>query len=125
MIKKIFFMLMFWMISFGTAIAQKAPWIVNLWLPDGGAQETGVATEPTNLPFETLANNFISTFIQFVAVVAVLALILSGIQLILSWGEEEKMKKARKWFIWSLTWVIVSLLAFFIITFINNLNIGW
>lgn len=124
MIAKIYFTLLFLIVSYEAALAQKIPGINSFWLPWDNDQELWDPWTYNNNPFERLTNTFIESFIQFVGVVAVLALILSGIQLIISWWEEEKMKKARKWFIWSLAWVIVSLLAFFIITFINNLDIS-
>jgi hypothetical protein len=40
--------------------------------------------------------------LQYVSVVAVIALMLSGFLYLLSGGEEEKTKKAKNWIIWSL-----------------------
>jgi hypothetical protein len=40
--------------------------------------------------------------IQYVPVVAVVALTLSGIMYILSGGDDEKVKKAKNWITWSL-----------------------
>jgi hypothetical protein len=46
--------------------------------------------------------NIISTMLQYVTVVAVITLMISGVMYILSGGEEEKVNKAKNWIIWSL-----------------------
>jgi hypothetical protein len=46
--------------------------------------------------------NIISTMLQYVTVVAVITLMISGVMYILSGGEEEKVNKAKNWSIWSL-----------------------
>ena len=66
----------------------------------------------------------ITTFIKYVAVIAVISLMLSWIMYLLSWWEEEKVKKAKSWIIWSLAWVIFSISAWSIINLINNLQIN-
>ncbi|NVP17770.1 hypothetical protein HUU51_03565 [Candidatus Gracilibacteria bacterium] len=68
-------------------------------------------------------SNFIGEFIQIVAVFAVFALIFSGIFYLISSGDEEKANKAKKWIIWSLVGVFLSISAWGIINFINNINI--
>jgi hypothetical protein len=61
--------------------------------------------------------------IKYTSVLAVIALMIAGIMYLLSWWEEERVKKAKKWIIWSLLWVIVSVSAWFIVNLINNLSI--
>ncbi len=68
-------------------------------------------------------SNLIWNLIQYVAVFAVIALILSGVMYLISWGEEEKVKKAKSWIIWSLVWVILSVSAWGIISILNNITI--
>lgn len=70
-----------------------------------------------------IISEFISQIILYTAVVAVLALMASWILYMLSMWEEEKTKKAKKWIIWSLVWVAVSVSAWFIINSLNNLSI--
>jgi hypothetical protein len=41
---------------------------------------------------------------------------------LLSWGEEDKTKKAKSWIIWSLVWVLTSISAWWIINMLNNLT---
>ena len=66
---------------------------------------------------------FISEMILYTAVVAVLSLMISWIFYIISFWEEEKTKKAKKWIIWSLVWVVISVSAWFIINSINHLSV--
>ena len=70
------------------------------------------------------ATNITSTIIKFVAVCAVIALMISWIMYMLSSGQEEKTKKAKNWIIWSLVWVVLSTSAYYIIQVINNAKIG-
>lgn len=66
--------------------------------------------------------DIIHLMLQYVSVVAVIALMLSWILYLLSWGEDEKTKKAKNWIIWSLVWVLVSLSSNFLVTTIINFN---
>jgi len=70
-------------------------------------------------------SNFIALLIQYVWVVAVIAVMISGIMYILSAGEEEKVKKAKTWVIWSLVWVFMSVFAWWIIQALNNITLLW
>ena len=66
----------------------------------------------------------VSTLIQYVAVVAVIALMLSWIMYLFSGWEEEKINKAKKWIIWALVWVFLSISALWIIQLVNTLQIS-
>jgi hypothetical protein len=65
----------------------------------------------------------IASWIQYVAVIAVIAVMYGGIMYLLSSGEEEKTKKAKNIIIWALAWVFVSVLAWSIIQILNNFRI--
>ena len=73
-------------------------------------------------PLETISS-FIWTIIWYIAVVAVLAVMISGGYYLISMWEDEKIKKAKTWIIWASVWVVFSVSAWFIINAINNLNI--
>jgi hypothetical protein len=62
--------------------------------------------------------------IQIVSVMAVFALIFSWAMYLASSWDEEKANKAKKWIIWSLVWVFLSISAWWIIGFINGLTIN-
>ena len=62
-------------------------------------------------------------FIKYVAVVAVITLMISGIMYLVSGWEEEKVKKAKTWIICSLVWVFFSVSAWWIINVLNSLSI--
>ncbi len=67
--------------------------------------------------------NFISEMIQYVAVIAVISLMFSGIMYLTSGWVEEKVKKAKTWVIYSLVWVLLSISAWTIIKILNELTI--
>ena len=85
-----------------------------------------------NLPGNHSINNIvkvvwwdiISSMIKYVAIIAVISLMLSWIMYLISNWEEEKVKKAKNWIIWSLVWVLLSISAWWIIWIINNLHIN-
>jgi len=66
----------------------------------------------------------ISIFIQYVAVIAVISLMISWVKYLLANWEEEKVKKAKSWIIWSLVWVLLSISAWGLINIINNIRIN-
>lgn len=89
----------------------------NVWIPGcGGWRNQNVID---------YISNAISLMIQYVGVVAVIAVMISGIMYIVSSGEEEKVNRAKKWIIWSLLWVFFSVMAWWIINAINNIDILW
>ena len=65
----------------------------------------------------------VSEMIKYVAVIAVLSVMLSWIMYLLSWWEEEKVKKAKSWIIWSLVGVFLSVSAWAIIKTVNEITI--
>jgi len=124
MLKK-YFIIFITTIIYPSAFAQ-AP-VVNCWgLP--WCEDEWVTMNPSN-PWVSdnkwleVISNLIWETIQFVAVVAVIALIISWIMYLLSWWDDEKVKKAKNWIIWSLVWVILSVSAWSIINMLNNLYI--
>ncbi len=83
---------------------------------------TGSSSQTQAAPVKFIGD-LIATGIKYVAVIAVISLMLSGILYLTSGGEEEKVKKAKTWIIWSLVGVLLSVSSWFIINLINNLNI--
>lgn len=72
---------------------------------------------------EQKISDFIADMLQYVAVAAVIALMLSGFYYLFSGWEEEKVNKAKKWIIWSLVGVFVSITAWSMIQLLNNISI--
>ena len=68
--------------------------------------------------------NIIALMIQYVTVLAVLAVMLWGLMYLLALWDEEKAKKAKNIIIWSLVWVFLSVSAWSIIGIVNNFNIS-
>lgn len=92
------------------------------WCKNTTATNTATEISSGNI-WISVISSIIWQAIQFVAVIAVIALILSGIMYLLSWWEEEKIKKAKSWIIWSLVWVFLSISAWSIINILNKITI--
>ncbi len=93
------------------------PWCISDWLNtswDSTSKDIGIS----------FVKRIIWEFIQIVSVFAVFALIFSWVMYLLSSWEEEKANKAKKWIIWSLVWVFLSISAWWIINFLNNIKIN-
>lgn len=124
MLRKIFVLCILLFSGLNTVLAD-VPEVNCIWLPWCGQNEASEAFKwdlSKNVWLE-LVTSIIWQVIQFVAVVAVISLILSGILYLFSWWEEEKAKKAKSWIIWSLVWVIVSISAWWIIGILNKITI--
>jgi len=106
---------------------QKEPWINCAWLPWcklDDLKDTQEVEADNIGEFTSVFALKISILIQYVAVLAVISVMLGGIFYMISWWEEEKMKKAKSWIIWSLVGVFASVSAWFIINLINEIQIS-
>ncbi len=103
-----------------------APWVVCNWLPwcESDGLWTIHSEDIWNDWFFEFLWNIISTWINYVPVMAVIALIVSWIMYMLSIWDDEKTKKAKNAIIWSLVWVLISTSAWFLINMLNNFNIS-
>lgn len=117
MFKKIIITLFLFFFSFSFSFATQ-PEINWEWLPGYVSW-----TNSGNIWIEVLSS-IIWQIIQLVAAVAVIALIISWIMYMISWWEDEKVKKAKTWIIWSLVWVILSISAWWIINMISKITIS-
>ncbi len=100
-----------------TNIYASGPWVVCDWLP-------GCSSWVTWKSFFSFLWSLVSEWIKYVAVIAVLALVYSGMMYLLSAWEDEKVKKAKNAIIWSLVWVILSTSAWAIINLLNQFRIN-
>ncbi len=113
-----------------TSFAAKAPWVNCVWLPWCPDKDIQNPT-PANVHWDFWSNivwkasiDLVITFIQYIWVIAVISLMLWWVMYILSGWEDEKIKKAKAWIIWSMVWVFMSVSAWWIISFIAKLNIN-
>lgn len=133
MLKKIFILICSYFLFYERSFA----WLFNIFTDNYNNYQWWKNSAPINckwLPWcwsstsnqaiFTFTSKLISELIKYVAVFAVLALIISWIKYILSSWEEEKAKKAKTWIIWSLVWVFISISAWSIINIINNFSIN-
>ena len=102
-----------------------APEVNCVWLPgcDSNSLTNPISIDENNDIWIEVISSIIWETIQFVAVIAVIALIISWMMYLVSWGEEEKTKKAKTWIIWSLVWVVLSISAWWIINILNQIII--
>lgn len=108
-------------------------WVICMW-GGGWGSSSGPAVVCNGLPgcsswvtgksFFGFLWNLISAGIKYVAVIAVIALIISGMMYLTSGWEDEKVKKAKKWIIWALVGVFVSTSAWAIINLVNSFRIN-
>lgn len=70
-----------------------------------------------------IIGNVIALLIQYVAVFAVIMVMVGGIMFLISTGDEERVKRAKKIIIWSLVGVLLSVSAWLLIGFINRIVI--
>ena len=122
-----FFIIYWYFIWFLNEIyaAWGAPTISCVWLAwcENDSMTSPSPVNTSNDIWIEAINSIIWEIIQFVAVVAVISLILSGLMYLISWWEEEKTKKAKTWIIWSLIWVFLSISAWWIIGILNRITI--
>ncbi|MDD3793186.1 MAG: pilin [Candidatus Gracilibacteria bacterium] len=125
--KKIFLLFVFlFSFSYQNLTFSAEPEINCVGLPgcvDTNIQKPGTPDISNNIGARFMSN-IIGEFIQIVAVFAVFALIFSGVLYLLSSGDEEKANKAKKWIIWSLVGVLLSISSWGIINFLNNIRIN-
>ena len=76
----------------------------------------------TENSFTEAIAEIIAYVMPYVAVLAVLAVMISWVMYLLSAGDEDKVNRAKKWIIWSLLWVLLSISSWFIIATLWNLN---
>lgn len=67
--------------------------------------------------------NIIALMIKYVAVIAVIAVMIGWIMYLISSWDEEKTKKAKNVIIWALVGVFISVAAWSIINILNNFRI--
>lgn len=114
--KKIFFIIITTLSFLSTFAA--TPSIDCQWLPGCSVGK------PWNVEGATrFISTFISQFIQYIAAIAVVYLMIAWIMYLLSWGDDEKVKKAKKSIIWALVWVFISISAWAIIWVVNTFKI--
>lgn len=103
-----------------------SPKVVCSWLPwcQSDVYDKTSTDRIDNKWFFDFLDNIIAEMIKYIAVIAVIALIISWIYYIISMWEKEKTSKAKRMIIWSLVWVLISTSAYFIINMLTKFNIN-
>lgn len=87
-------------------------------IPDEGQREALGCNNDKNVP--EVATNVIKIAVSLLGIVAVLMIVVAGQRYMTSNGEPEKIKQARNMIIYSLIGLIVAILAFAIVSFVQN-----
>ena len=87
-------------------------------ISDEGQREALGCNNDKNVP--EVATNIIKIAVSLLGIVAVLMVIVAGQRYMTSNGEPEKIKQARNMIIYSLIGLIVAILAFAIVSFVQN-----
>ncbi|MSR68038.1 hypothetical protein EXS65_04445 [Candidatus Peribacteria bacterium] len=82
---------------------------------------SGLSTEVGTSGVRRAIVKVITTILDFILIVAVVYVIVAGIRLIVSGGDEGEKDKAKTTIIYVIIGIIVVLLARVIVTFVNNL----
>lgn len=114
--KKILFTFLVFILEIWSVIASWPP-VVCTGLP-------GCSSGVTGKSFFSFLWKLIASGIKYVAVFAVIALVIAGMMYLTSWWEEEQVKKAKKWITWALVGVFLSTSAWAIINLVNSFRIN-
>lgn len=114
---KYFWILFAFFLSLQSVFAAKIPPIECGNLP--GCSGDGASKDET---FGIIGKT-IETGIQYVAVIAVIAVMIGWVMYLISSWEEEKTKKAKNVIIWALVGVFISVAAYSLVSIINNFRI--
>ena len=88
----------------------------------GPNQETLADPKATRGYFlENVIPNLDKGFIAFIAIVAVVMLIVGGIQLLTAYGDEEKIGTAKKTMTWAIVGLLLAMLSYAIVSIIVSL----
>ncbi len=105
--------------------------LATLFLIDPAFSATLPPPEKVGLPFESRSGAgvgdgiaiIIKEVIKYIGLLAILALTYGGILTVLSYGEEEKLKSAKKILTYSIVGIVLSGAAYAIIDAINSLTL--
>lgn len=102
------------MFSFITKVkAQDLPNITNVTPPTSNFEITGL---------EGIINAIGTEVVYFAGVLALIAVIYSGIMYMTAGGDSTKAEKAKQNLLWAIIGIIIAFLAFIIIGWINNIS---
>jgi succinate dehydrogenase hydrophobic anchor subunit len=87
-------------------------------LPTNGSEINGLSN---NTDIRAALVNIITRVLDFIIIVAVIFVIIAGIRLIISGGEEGEKDKAKNTIIYVIIGIIVVLFARVIVVFVNNI----
>lgn len=91
------------------------------WCPDGNKAVPSAPNVSDNSFTQAIVDT-ISFVMPYVAIFAIIAVMISWVMYLLSAGDEDKVNRAKKWIIWSLLWVLLSISSWYIISTLGQLS---
>jgi hypothetical protein len=85
-----------------------------------GVTQAGAIVGNTNLRYKVIS--IVQVILSYMALIAVVVIVIAGIRLVISQGEDEAKEKAKKTIIYTIAGLILILLAKGIVTIFVNLS---
>lgn len=96
------------------------PDIPHLPTISSATQEEGGGAIRTYI-FETFAGSFLKGFLGLMAAASVVFIIIGGIQMLLAFGNEEALGKAKKTILWALLGLVIAILSAAIVRIVTTI----
>ncbi len=78
----------------------------------------------TKKPISVYAQDTVIYLLWFVSIVAVIYIIYAGFQILIGWGDEEKVKKSKNIILYVIVGIVIMWLAYAIVQLIMGLLVG-
>lgn len=124
MLKRLFSFFIIFFLFLNIIYANSTPSAVCNWLPwcwDFGLWNEKRLWSQGDFSFVV---NIIRELMKYVSLMAVISVMIAGIMYMVSLWNDDKVEKVKKWLIWSLLWVLLSVSAWSIINLLNKFNIN-
>lgn len=87
------------------------------WDPATGASSADLSTDGA----ETVLQNILNTILALLALLAVLGFVISGVMFITAGGNDDRLKSAKAWLLYSIVGIVVALIGYIVVGFISGI----
>ena len=91
----------------------------QVYLPQGDTKGN-----PADYVYSTLLPQITNTVIGLTGGLSLLFVVVSGIQILIAYGNEEKIGAAKKTLTWALVGLVIAILSYAIVQIVVSINIG-
>ena len=95
----------------------------TVYLPTGDTKNDK-KVDPANYVYSTLLPQITNTVIGLTGGLSLLFVVVSGIQILIAYGNEEKIGAAKKTLMWALVGLVIAILSYAIVQIVVSINIG-